>query len=77
MDQRAIKHQLTYPLELTSGSFLIGRTGILVIPRIHLVSALFEGFLHLQKSFLRNCQVSDKNNCADFRFYLLTKVSVC
>ena len=33
MPPRAIKHQLTCPIELTSGSFLIGRRGILVIPR--------------------------------------------
>ena len=30
---RAIKHQLTCPIELISGSFLIGRRGILVILR--------------------------------------------
>ena len=33
MPPRAIKHQLTCPIELTSGSFLIGRRGILAIPR--------------------------------------------
>ena len=33
MPPRAIKHQLACPIELTSGSFLIGRRGILVIPR--------------------------------------------
>ena len=33
MHRRAIKHQLTCPIELTSGSILIGRRGILVIPR--------------------------------------------
>ena len=32
------KTSLTCPIELTSGSFLIGRRGILVIPRNHLVS---------------------------------------
>ena len=37
MPPRAIKHQLTYPIELTSGSFLIGRRGILVIRRNCLV----------------------------------------
>ena len=36
MPPRAIKHQLTCPFELTSGSFLIGRRRILVIPRNHL-----------------------------------------
>ena len=35
---RAIKHQLTCPFELTSGSFLTGRRRILGIPRNHLVS---------------------------------------
>ena len=34
------KHQLTCPIELTSGSFLIGRRGILVIPRNRLVRVL-------------------------------------
>ena len=37
MPPRAIKHQLTCPIELTSGSFRIGRRGILVIPRNRLV----------------------------------------
>ena len=37
MPPRVIKLQLTCPLELTSGSFLIGRRRILVIPRNHLV----------------------------------------
>ena len=37
MPPRAIKHQLTCPIELTSGSFLIGRRSILVIPRNRLV----------------------------------------
>ena len=37
MPPRAIKHQLTCPFELTSGSFLIGRRRILVIPRNNLV----------------------------------------
>ena len=36
MPPRAIKHQLTCPFEVTSGSFLIGRRRILVIPRNHL-----------------------------------------
>ena len=36
MPPRAIKHQLTCLIELTSGSFLIGRRGILAIPRNHL-----------------------------------------
>ena len=35
MPPRAIKHELTCPFELTSGSFLIGRRRILVIPRNH------------------------------------------
>ena len=39
MPPRAIKHRLTCPFELTSGSFLIGRIGNLVIPRNHLVNA--------------------------------------
>ena len=38
MPPRAIKHQLTYPIELTSGSFLIGTRGILVISRNRLVT---------------------------------------
>ena len=38
MPPRAIKHQLTCPFELTSGNFLIGRRGILVIPRNRLVT---------------------------------------
>ena len=33
MPPRAIKHQLTCPLELTSGSFLIGRRDILVVSK--------------------------------------------
>ena len=37
MPPRAIKHQLTCPIELTSGSFLIGKRGILIIPRNCLV----------------------------------------
>ena len=37
MPRRAIKDQLTCPLEITSGSFLIGRRRILVISRNHLV----------------------------------------
>ena len=40
MPQRAIKHQLTCPIELASGSFLIGRRGILVIPRNRTVNEL-------------------------------------
>ena len=36
MPQRAIKRQLTCPIEFTSGSSLIGGNGILVIPRNHL-----------------------------------------
>ena len=36
MPPRAIKRQLTCPIEITSGSSLIGRNGILVIPRNHL-----------------------------------------
>ena len=38
MSPRAIKRQLTRPFKLTSGSSLIGRMIILVIPRNHLVS---------------------------------------
>ena len=38
MPPRAMKHQLTCPIEFTSGSLLIGRRGILVIPRNRLVS---------------------------------------
>ena len=34
------KHQLTCPLEITSGSFLIGRRRILVIPWNHLVTTI-------------------------------------
>ena len=41
MPPRAIKHQLICPFELTSGSFLIGRRRILVIPGNHLVCAGF------------------------------------
>ena len=33
MPPRAMKHQLTCPIELTSGSFLIGRRDTLAIPR--------------------------------------------
>ena len=40
MPPRIIKHQLTCPFELTSGSFLIGRIHILVIPRNHLLGAI-------------------------------------
>ena len=36
MPPRAIKRQLTCPIEFTSGSSLIGGNGILVIPRNHL-----------------------------------------
>ena len=46
MPLRAIKHQLTCPFERTSGSFLIGRRRILVIPRNHLAGflpGLFQG----------------------------------
>ena len=39
MPPRAIKHQLTCPFELVSGSFLIGRGRTLVIPRNHLVGS--------------------------------------
>ena len=42
---RAIKHQLTCPIELTSGSFLIGKRDILVITRNRLVSLLFHWFV--------------------------------
>ena len=38
MPPRAINHQLSCPFELASGSFLIGRRRILVIPRDHLVT---------------------------------------
>ena len=38
MPPRAMKHQLPCPFERTSGSFLIGRRRILVIPRNHLVN---------------------------------------
>ena len=41
MPQTAIKHQLTCPMKLTSGSFLIGRRGNLVIPRNRLVRSDF------------------------------------
>ena len=37
MPPRAIKHELTRPNELTSGSFLIGRRGISDVPRNRLV----------------------------------------
>ena len=37
MPPRAIEPQLICPFELTSGSFLIGRRRILVIPKNHLV----------------------------------------
>ena len=37
MPPRAIKYQLSCPFEITSGSFLIGRRSILVIPTNHLV----------------------------------------
>ena len=40
MPPRAIKHQLTCPIELTSGSFLIGRRGVLVIPRNRLIPSV-------------------------------------
>ena len=33
----SLENQLTCPIEFTSGSSLIGRNGILVIPRNHLV----------------------------------------
>ena len=36
MPPRTIKHQLTCPFKLTSGSFLIGRGRTLVIPKNHL-----------------------------------------
>ena len=36
MPPRAIKRQLICPIEFTSGNSLIGRNGILVIPRNHL-----------------------------------------
>ena len=39
MPPRAIKDELTGPIELSSGSFLIGRRDILVIPRNRLVCA--------------------------------------
>ena len=39
MPPTAIKHQLTCPFEFSSGSFLIGRRRILVIPRNHLVGS--------------------------------------
>ena len=55
MPPRAIKHQLTCPFELTSGSFLIGRRRILVIPRNHLV--LFD-------ITLTRAHVSDKPEAA-------------
>ena len=42
MPLRAIEHQLTCPFELTSGSFLIGRRRILVIPRNQLADDLYE-----------------------------------
>ena len=41
MPPRAIKHQLTCPMELASGSFLIGRRGILVISRVCLICVVF------------------------------------
>ena len=48
---RAIKHQLTCHIELTSGSFLIGRRGILVIPTI--LWRLFISIPCLQKHLKR------------------------
>ena len=54
MPQRAIKHKLTCPIELTSGSVLIGRRGILAIPRNRLVYA--------QTELLYNCPRSLKHS---------------
>ena len=49
MPPRAMEHQLTCPIELTSGSFLIGGKGILVIPRNRLVhiSAILNKNIHI------------------------------
>ena len=60
---RAIKHQLTCPIELTSGSFLIGRRGILVIPRNRLVAYGFqEAINYVWIIFVDENFVSDELN---------------
>ena len=65
---RAIKHQLTCPFELTSGSFLIGRRRILVIhfligrrrilviPEKGSVSKVIHLELHYSKVVARPCK---------------------
>ena len=60
MPPRAIKRQLTCPIELTSGSFLIGRRGILVIPRNRLVIqhlGRLSSTAELCKSYLGNAEL--------------------
>ena len=55
MPATAIKHQLTCPFELTSGSFLISRRRILVIPRNHLdlgCLPIFQGYSKQSKFYI-------------------------
>ena len=72
MPLRAIKHQLSCLFELSSGSFLIGRRRILVIPRNHLVACSpahrkFELDNRLLNSIFKfNKSVSVKNPGAHF-----------
>ena len=63
MPPRAIKHQLTCPFELTSGRFLIGRRGILVIPWNHLDVT---GIVYKVEEFRAPISVMQCYNCQSF-----------
>ena len=65
MPSKAIKHQLTCPFEITSGSFLIGRRRILLIPRNHL-----DGFE------ITNSEKNVRLTC-EYELYILPNKKVC
>ena len=74
MPPRAIKHQLTCPFELTSGRFLIGRRGILVIPRNHLVNTTRSTWwVRRPVEILPNAQITVDSNWTkrDYRIKLV------
>ena len=70
MPSSAIKHQLTCPFEITSGSFLIGRRRILVIPRNHLVEFDAEFDREIQSLTFPGNKATDQNkldNCEEYK----------
>ena len=71
MPPRAKKHQLTCLFELNSGSFLIGRWRMLVVPRNHLVG---KHYIFMKKTCC-SCWAVEK--CTLFRSLVFKALQYC